>query len=107
MAPQLVAYPAASAPSPTVAQRLVTLLVRRRVPISLVLFFALVLLDLLVFRSRPRNVLNVADPFAGGGVLLILAGLAVRTWAAGTLRKQRELAVTGPYAWVRHPLYCG
>ena len=39
--------------------------------------------------------------------MFILEGLLVRTWAAGTLRKQRELATTGPYAFVRHPLYFG
>jgi protein-S-isoprenylcysteine O-methyltransferase Ste14 len=39
--------------------------------------------------------------------LFVIWGLLVRTWAAGTLRKQRELATTGPYAYVRHPLYFG
>jgi protein-S-isoprenylcysteine O-methyltransferase Ste14 len=107
MASQLVASPAASAPQTTAAQRFASLLVRRRVPISVALFAAIVLVDLFVLHSRPRDVLNVADPLALLSVLLILAGLAVRTWAAGTLRKRRELARTGPYAWIRHPLYFG
>ena len=42
---------------------------------------------------------------AGGGVAL--AGLAVRAWAAGHIRKNQRLAVTGPYAWTRNPLYLG
>jgi protein-S-isoprenylcysteine O-methyltransferase Ste14 len=107
MASQLVASPAAQAASPTTAERLVSVLVRRRVPISVGLFSALVVLDLAVIGSRPRDVLNLADPLAAGGLLLVLAGLAVRTWAAGTLRKQRQLATSGPYAWIRHPLYFG
>jgi protein-S-isoprenylcysteine O-methyltransferase Ste14 len=107
MASQLAASPADAALPPTTGERFVSLLVRRRVPISLALFTALVLLDLGVIHSRPRDLLHLADPFVACGSLLILAGLAVRTWAAGTLRKQRQLAVTGPYAWIRHPLYFG
>ena len=34
-------------------------------------------------------------------------GLAVRAWAAGTIHKERELTVTGPYAFTRNPLYLG
>ena len=38
---------------------------------------------------------------------MILAGLVVRGWAAGVLAKDRELAVSGPYAFTRNPLYLG
>jgi protein-S-isoprenylcysteine O-methyltransferase Ste14 len=38
---------------------------------------------------------------------LILVGLAIRSWAAGTLRKKKQLATTGPYSWIRNPLYAG
>ncbi|MDE3111282.1 MAG: isoprenylcysteine carboxylmethyltransferase family protein [Acidobacteriota bacterium] len=41
-----------------------------------------------------------------GGVVA-LAGLAIRGVAAGHLRKDRELATTGPYALTRNPLYFG
>lgn len=43
--------------------------------------------------------------WTGGGI--ILAGLCVRGWAAGILEKDRELAVSGPYAFTRNPLYLG
>lgn len=48
------------------------------------------------------------DPshLAAGGTLALL-GLAVRSWAAGYIRKDRELAVGGPYAHTRNPLYVG
>lgn len=38
---------------------------------------------------------------------LCLAGLALRAWAAGHLRKNQTLTTSGPYAWVRNPLYLG
>ncbi len=41
------------------------------------------------------------------GVILILAGEAMRIWAAGHLRKNENLTVTGPYAYVKNPLYVG
>ena len=42
---------------------------------------------------------------AGGS--LIATGLLIRAWAASLLRKDRELAVAGPYAHTRNPLYLG
>ena len=41
----------------------------------------------------------------GGGVALI--GLALRAWSAGHIRKNRELATSGPYSYTRNPLYLG
>jgi protein-S-isoprenylcysteine O-methyltransferase Ste14 len=41
------------------------------------------------------------------GMLAVVAGAAVRMWAAGIIFKNRVLATTGPYAYVRHPLYVG
>jgi protein-S-isoprenylcysteine O-methyltransferase Ste14 len=41
------------------------------------------------------------------GAVVCAAGAAVRTWAAGHIRKRETLAVTGPYAFTRNPLYFG
>ncbi len=38
---------------------------------------------------------------------LIVPGLALRAAASGTVKKNRELTVTGPYAYTRNPLYLG
>ena len=35
------------------------------------------------------------------------AGLTLRAWAAGSIQKDRQLAMTGPYAHTRNPLYLG
>ncbi len=40
-------------------------------------------------------------------LLLVLPGLALRAAASGTVRKNQELTVTGPYAHTRNPLYLG
>jgi hypothetical protein len=41
------------------------------------------------------------------GAAVSLLGLAIRAWAAGHIRKNAELAVSGPYAFTRNPLYLG
>jgi protein-S-isoprenylcysteine O-methyltransferase Ste14 len=46
-------------------------------------------------------------PGIGVGMILILLGEALRIWAAGHLQKNEILTVTGPYAYVKNPLYIG
>lgn len=41
------------------------------------------------------------------GALVAAVGLAIRAFASGYLRKDRELATAGPYARTRNPLYFG
>ncbi len=41
------------------------------------------------------------------GAAFVAFGLLIRGWAAGVLKKDRELAVSGPYAFTRNPLYLG
>src|SRR6201989_817530 len=41
------------------------------------------------------------------GASVSLLGLALRAWAAGHIRKNAQLALSGPYAFTRNPLYLG
>ena len=41
------------------------------------------------------------------GVAIAAAGEAIRLWAAGHIEKGREITRSGPYRFVRHPLYLG
>jgi protein-S-isoprenylcysteine O-methyltransferase Ste14 len=54
---------------------------------------------LLLARPLPRSIL--------WGAMIAVVGLIVRGAASGHLRKDRELAVGGPYARTRNPLYLG
>ena len=55
-------------------------------------------------------VLVLAQPSAASlaiGMSVAACGELIRIWAAGHLRKSREVTVSGPYRWVAHPLYVG
>lgn len=51
--------------------------------------------------SQPRA------PWLYAAAPVILAGIGVRVWASGHIKKNAVLATDGPYAYVRHPLYVG
>jgi protein-S-isoprenylcysteine O-methyltransferase Ste14 len=91
---------------PTLWQRVTAWIVRRRVGITLIVFIALVVEDL-IEGVRPHDLTNLRDLNSVVGLGLVLTGLAVRSWAAGILHKQSMLTTQGPYALVRNPLYAG
>lgn len=70
-------------------------------------FTTLVLFNILVMRTIPRNPLALTSLGSLLGSGLLLTGLVVRSWSAGTLNKARELTMVGPYSLVRNPLYVG
>jgi len=63
------------------------------------LAFVLIALFAIVGDTTPWN-------FATGTGLVLL-GTAARFYASGYILKNHELATSGPYAFVRHPLYTG
>jgi protein-S-isoprenylcysteine O-methyltransferase Ste14 len=99
--------PADSTTPPSLATRLHIFLIERRVAVSVALFAVVIAVHAAVLRERPHDVLAPTDPLVATGLALVLAGLMVRTWSAGTLRKYKQLITSGPYALVRNPLYVG
>jgi protein-S-isoprenylcysteine O-methyltransferase Ste14 len=43
----------------------------------------------------------------GGGGILVFFGEVIRVWASGHLMRSQELTTSGPYAYLRDPLYLG
>ncbi len=41
------------------------------------------------------------------GMPIGIAGLLIRLWASGYIRKNKELSMDGPYSYTRNPLYVG
>jgi rfaE bifunctional protein nucleotidyltransferase chain/domain len=74
---------------------LVWLLAHRRVPLGFVA-------GVLAYWLAAPTVASIA---LGG--LTAVPGEALRIWAAGHLQKAREVTTSGPYRFVRHPLYLG
>jgi protein-S-isoprenylcysteine O-methyltransferase Ste14 len=71
---------------------------RIRVPLGFVTA-ALYLFELIRRAPRPAAV--------AWSLALVVPGLWLRAYAAGTVKKNRELTQTGPYAHTRNPLYLG
>lgn len=88
-------------------QSLFHALARYRLHLSFLFFVAVVLEWQLNDGGRPHPLWPPRDIEHPLGMLLIVAGLLLRSWAAGVIAKRTVLAVGGPYALLRHPLYAG
>jgi protein-S-isoprenylcysteine O-methyltransferase Ste14 len=64
----------------------------------------IILVSVFCFETSPNSIIPYASNFA---ISLILLGLATRMYASGFVLKNKELSTTGPYAFMRHPLYTG
>jgi protein-S-isoprenylcysteine O-methyltransferase Ste14 len=62
---------------------------------------AVILILVYALTSRPQPLLVAI------GIPMALIGMIVRLYASGYIMKNKELAQSGPYAYVRHPLYTG
>ena len=64
----------------------------------------IILVSVFCLETSSNSIIPYASNFA---ISLILLGLAIRMYASGFVLKNKELSTTGPYAFVRHPLYTG
>ena len=77
------------------SDRVIAFLAKKRVPLGFVTTIVALILAQPTWRTWRY------------GLLVALAGEAVRVWAAGHLEKGREVTTSGPYRWIGHPLYVG
>ncbi|MGC2658686.1 MAG: methyltransferase [Bryobacteraceae bacterium] len=68
---------------------------RLRVPCGFLLLITFAVLS----RPTRASILN--------SIPICALGLFIRAWAAGHLAKNQDLATSGPYAYLRNPLYAG
>ena len=64
----------------------------------------IILVSIFCFDTSPDSIFPYASYIA---ISLIFLGLATRMFASGFVLKNKELSTTGPYAFMRHPLYTG
>jgi len=64
----------------------------------------IILVSVFCFETSSYSIIPYASNFA---ISIILLGLATRMYASGFVLKNKELSTTGPYAFMRHPLYTG
>ena len=84
--------------NPGILERWQKIARRIRVPLGF-LTAALYLFEL--WRRAPRPAAMALS------LILVVPGLWLRGYAAGYVKKNRELTQTGPYAYTRNPLYLG
>jgi protein-S-isoprenylcysteine O-methyltransferase Ste14 len=80
---------------PAFPERYAAIVARLRVPGGFVMVAAFAWLS----APTPRSL--------AVGLPVSLLGLVLRSWAAGCLAKNQQLATSGPYAYTRNPLYLG
>jgi protein-S-isoprenylcysteine O-methyltransferase Ste14 len=101
-----VVAPAREGPGSNLWNKFLAYVIHRRVRLT-ALLFVLLLAEDVWDKTDPHNLTNLTDYKVLLGLGLVLGGLALRSWAAGTLHKRTELTMSGPYGLVRHPLYVG
>lgn len=57
--------------------------------------------------ASPHSLVSMVDVEHWLGVVMLGAGIGLRSWAAGFLIKRERLSTNGPYRCLRHPLYFG
>jgi len=61
----------------------------------------------ITFAGQPSRWGAAVQAIFWTGVGFAVLGMLVRLWASGIVKKDKQLATTGPYGYVRHPLYVG
>lgn len=80
---------------------------RRIKKINLKLAFVFLIIIVLIYLALKTPNPPYFLPFFGGGLILIIIGEIIRIWATGHLEKNKSLTTSGPYGYVKNPMYVG
>lgn len=73
--------------------------------------FVIIVAIALIYLSEPRFPYTKSTifylPYFSTGLILIIIGEIVRIWATGHLEKNKNLTTSGPYAYIKNPMYAG
>lgn len=76
-------------------------IIRRLKKINLKLGFVFLMITLLICLAKPDLFYFI------GGLILVISGELTRIWATGHLEKNISLTTSGPYAYIKNPMYAG
>ncbi len=93
--------------SHAIFQQAYSKLLQYRVNLSFVIVVLLLIEDFFIKKVQPHNICSFHDLWGITGLLLVVIGVGLRSWAAGIICKCDSLATAGPYCLTRHPLYVG
>jgi protein-S-isoprenylcysteine O-methyltransferase Ste14 len=74
---------------------------KRLKKVNLKFLFLFIMVAVLIYFAQPQI------PFLIGGLTIVLLGEIVRSWATGHLQKNEVLTTSGPYGYVKNPMYVG
>ncbi len=92
--------------TPMSIQKLLDFFIHNRIRLITILVLLLLIEDILE-GIHPHDIDSFRDPWGNTGLIFVLLGVFLRSWAAGTIHKNKKLADQGPYGIMRHPLYAG
>jgi len=92
--------------SKSMFQRVLDFLFANRIQLSFFIVIICMVEDIME-KVRPHDIISFSDFWGTVGLILVLVGALLRSWAAGVVHKGKQLQTTGPYALARHPLYVG
>lgn len=76
-------------------------ILRRIKKINLKLGVVFLVIVVLIYLAEPQL------PYFIGGLALVILGELIRIWATGHLEKNISLTTSGPYAYIKNPMYVG
>ncbi len=90
----------------SIFQKTEDFLVHNRIRLSLFII-AIFICENIIENVKRYDIFDIQDIWGTLGIFLVLAGVGLRSWAAGIIKNNEALATNGPYSLMRHPLYIG